>query len=325
MNTGSAAGAQVPVLSVSGLTHRFGARSALAGLSFDVLASEVFGLLGPNGSGKSTAIAVLCGLLPLQEGTVRLDGVSLAPTSRRLREQIGVVFQSPSLDPKLTARENLALAATMQAIPRSIARERIEEQLQVARLAERSNEPVGRFSGGMRRRLDIARALLHRPRILLLDEPTAGLDEASFRHTWEHLEAQRRRQELTIVVSTHRPDEAERCSRLAVIAGGRADLIATPLELKQKTSSDLIVLRGADPEAIAARVHEAVGLAGRVEHGEVLVECERGHELVPRIVEAFDPGRLASVSLRHPSLADVFLKLTGAALDGDAAPAREAA
>ena len=309
---GGAAGA---ILAVDSLRHSFGAREVLQGLSFAVRRGEVFGLLGPNGSGKSTVLQVLCGLLPLQAGTISLDGVPLPGVTRRLRAQLGVVFQSPSLDLALTPRENLELAATLHAIPRSVASKRITTHLEAAGLADRALEPAGRLSGGMRRRLDLARALLHEPRLLLLDEPTAGLDEASFRNTWQHLEALREGRDLSVLVSTHRPDEAARCTRLAVLSEGRAAMVATPAELRRMVSPDVIVLRGEDPRAIGDAVSAHLGVAAVVAGGEVRIECERGHSLVPRIVEALGAGRLTSVSLQRPDLADVFLKITGRALD----------
>lgn len=302
-------------LRVSNLVHRFGDRSVLDGLSFDVGQGEVVGLLGPNGSGKSTALSVLCGLEPQQGGALHFEGEPVRGGDRRLRAATGVVFQSPSLDDKLTARQNLHLAATLRAMPEaSVA---VDRELARAGLASRADEAVGRFSGGMRRRLDIARALLHGPSLMLLDEPTAGLDEGAFRATWDHLEGARQRG-VSILVSTHRPEEAERCDRVVVLARGRAAIIATPAELRGRLADDLIVLQGGDLSELAALLHERLDLDGLVDGAELHIQCRRGHELVPRIVEAFPPGRLTSVALRRPSLADAFLDLTGASLDADA-------
>ena len=307
-------------LRVTGLTHSYGRRPVLAGLSFHVASGEVVGLLGPNGSGKSTALSVLCGLEPQQGGSLHLDGEPVRGGARALLARTGVIFQSPSLDDKLTARQNLALAARLRALPRGAAeRALVDRELARARLTDRADEPVGRLSGGMKRRLDIARALLHQPSLLLLDEPTAGLDEASFRATWEHLDAVRRERSVSILVSTHRADEAERCDRVVVLADGRAATVATPEELRARVAHDLIVLTGPEPEALRALVEERLGVAATVDGGTVRIECERGHALIPRLVEALPDGRLDTVSLRHPSLADVFLALTGGSLDDEVA------
>lgn len=306
-------------LRVSDLIHRYGRRTVLDGLSFDVRRGEVVGLLGPNGSGKSTALSVICGLEPQQGGALTLDGAPTRGGDQRLRMAAGVVFQSPSLDDKLTARQNLQLAATLRAMPRAAAHAAIEGELARSGLTERAAEPVGRFSGGMKRRLDIARALLHGPSLLLLDEPTAGLDEAAYRATWDHLEAARRDRGVSILLSTHRADEAARCDRVVVLAAGRAATIATPAELRARLADDLVVLRGADLPRLKALLAERLGIEGTIEGGELHVQCSRGHELVPRIVEALPPGALSSVGLRHPSLADVFLALTGGSLDAEQA------
>ncbi|MCZ7587015.1 MAG: ABC transporter ATP-binding protein [Deltaproteobacteria bacterium] len=302
-------------LRVEGVRHRFGDREVLRGVNIDVRRGEVFGLLGPNGSGKSTLLAVLAGTLPMQDGKLFLDGRPVKAGDRSLREKIGVVFQSPALDPKLTARQNLQLAGYIQGLSGAVARRRTEKHLELVDLADRADEPVEHFSGGMKRKLDIARAMLHEPELLLLDEPTAGLDEAAFRTTWQRLDAVREGRELTVLLTTHRPDEGERCHRLAVISSGATEVVDTPRALKRRLSGDLVVVTAADREEICRAVRERFSLACTVEDGEVLIECEKGHELVPRLVEAFPAGRLESVALRHPNLADVFFKITGRQLD----------
>ncbi|MCB9475367.1 MAG: ABC transporter ATP-binding protein [Deltaproteobacteria bacterium] len=311
----SAAG--TPRLSVRELRHAFGRNEVLNGLTFDVRPGEVFGMLGPNGSGKSTAMAILSGILPLQDGRLLVDGTALTPNDRRWREDLGVIFQSPSLDAKLTAVENLKLAAALYGIKGADAKRRIDEQLAGVGLESRAKEPVGNYSGGMKRRLDIARALLHEPSILFMDEPTAGLDEASFRRAWERLDAMRQERGLTIILATHRPEEADKCDRLAILRGGKADLIDTPQALRERISTDMIALVADDLEPLRDQIRERFGLEALVDAGELLIECEKGHEIIPRLVEAFPEGRFKSVSLRQASLADVFLKITGFALDDD--------
>jgi ABC-2 type transport system ATP-binding protein len=315
-----------PLLVVEGLGHAFGRRPVLEGLDLSVWRGEVFGLLGPNGSGKSTALAVLLGTVPKQRGTIRFGGRLVERHPRWFRQRLGAVFQEPSLDPLLTARENLVLAATIQGLDRREARARAERGLVRAGLLERAHDRVGTFSGGMKRRLDLARALVHEPDVLFMDEPTSGLDEASFRSAWSTLARLSEERRLTVVLATHRPEEAERCDRLAVLEGGRVALVDTPAGLRARVREDVLVLVGPEPEQLRAEVQEALGLEGRIIDGELVLECERGHELIPRLVERLPAARVTSVSLRHPTLADVFVKLTGHRLDeGETLPRRAAA
>ncbi len=314
-----------PLLSASSLRHAYGARQVLDGLSFSIDRGEVFGFLGPNGAGKTTTFHVLTGLLTAQQGTFRLEGRPVRAGDRTLRSRLGVVFQAGSLDLKLTARENLVLGAALYRVARAQARRRAEQLLDFAELSDRADEPVERYSGGMRRRLELARALIHGPSILVLDEPTAGLDEASFQRAWRRLDALRREEGLTVLVTTHRPEEAERCGRLLILHGGRAAAEGTVEELRRRVAGDVIDLElaeGRSPElsraALAARFGGDVRLSGRTLH----LERTRGHEWIPRIVEALPAGALQSVSLRRPSLADVFLQVTGRPLAGGEAPER---
>ena len=306
-------------LSVRGLRHRFKDRPVLEGLDLDVRRGEIFGLLGPNGSGKSTALAVVAGLLPRQEGSIRWNGRELSAADRAFRTELGVVFQRPAVDPKLTAMQNLVLAGSLHGMPSSLRRERAAALLDAAGLGDRARDIVGEFSGGMKRRLDLARALVHGPRLLVMDEPTAGLDEASFRETWERVERMRAGRDVTVLVATHRPDEAQRCDRLAVIAGGRIERVATPLELQSMVSKDVIVLECREADRLQAEVAQRFSLVVLREGDRVLVESERGHELIPRLVEGLADFRLDAVSLRRPTLADAFLKITGRQLGDEVA------
>jgi ABC-2 type transport system ATP-binding protein len=310
----TATGTDPPLLAVEGLVVRYGPRTVLDGLSFRVARGEIFGLLGPNGSGKSTTFSVLTGLVPPVAGALRLEGEPIAAGDRRLRARLGVVFQQPSLDVRLSARENLSLGAALYGLRGAEARARIEALLAFAELRERGDEPVSRFSGGMRRRLELVRALVHQPDVLLMDEPTTGLDEMSFQRTWARIEELRRTEKLTVILTTHRPEEAERCDRLAVVSEGRVVAEDAPERLKARVSGDVITLEARDPETVAGEVRVRFGLEATVAEGAVVIERERGHELIPRLVEAFPAGALASVAMRRPSLADAFLKLTGRAL-----------
>lgn len=306
-----------PRIELRGLTFAYGARPVLRGFDLSVRPGEVHGLLGPNGSGKSTALGVLAGLLPRQGGEVLWDGEPLPESTPAWRSALGVVFQSPALDPKLSARQNLSLAAGLQGFSREERGRRVERGLEQSGLESRADDLVGEFSGGMKRRLDLARALLHEPSVLLMDEPTAGLDEAAFREAWQRLDEMRAGTELTILVATHRPDEAARCDRLAVVSDGRVATVRSPEELRAEVGHDLLVLRGGDPEALRAELAERLGLEGRVAGQEVLVDAERGHEQIPRIVESLPDGRLESVALRRPTLADAFFRVVGRRLEED--------
>lgn len=303
-------------LAAAGMRYSFGDREVLRGIDLQVRRGEVFGLLGPNGSGKSTLLSLLTGSRPLTSGSVSLGGVVMDPASRAYRRSIGVVFQSPALDGKLSARENLQLTATMYGLRGTAARQAVESGLSVARLEERADSVVGELSGGMRRRLDIARALLPRPRVLFMDEPSTGLDEASYRALWAHLEEANRREGVTIVVSTHRSDEAERCHRLCVIDRGAAVATATPRELCASLADDLVVLSCADPDSVVSAL-VALELSAERVGDEVHVGANDAHALVPRIFESLPRGAVSAVSVRRPGLSDAYLALTGHALDGE--------
>jgi ABC-2 type transport system ATP-binding protein len=308
-------------LAVRGLRVRLGDRDVLHGLDLSARRGEVVGLLGPNGSGKSTTFAVLLGLVRPTSGEVTLDGVRIAPGDRRLRARLGVVFQAASLDPKMTARENLRMAATLYGVPAPRARERIADLLDLVELRDRADEAVVRYSGGMKRRLELARALLSEPEILILDEPTTGLDERSFQRTWERILAMRERERITVILSTHRPEEAAMCDRVVIVDGGRVIAEGSPEELGRRVSGDVLTIEADEPDALARAITERFGVEARVVEGRVRVEREAGHELVPRLVEAFPDGRIRTLAMRRPTLADVFVKITGRSLgrDGEAA------
>ena len=306
-------------LAISGLTVRRAGREVLRDVSLSVNRGEILGVLGPNGAGKSTLFAVLAGLLPAGAGAFELDGRPLARGARALRAAAGFVFQSSGLDGKLSAEENLRLVAALRRVPRREARARAEELLDGAGLAGRAREPVEWLSGGMRRRVELCAALVHAPALLVMDEPTTGLDAASFRLFWAEVEARRRASGLTVVVATHRPEEAERCDRLVVLAGGRVVADEPPAALRARVPGEVVVIEADAPEEIAAELSRRLGLAARVRPDGVHVERDAAHTLVPRVVEAFPPGRLRAVSIRRPTLADAYLALTGGALEEESA------
>ncbi|BDG08468.1 ABC transporter ATP-binding protein [Anaeromyxobacter paludicola] len=309
-----------PRLAARALAFRYREREVLRGLSFEVGAGEIFGVLGPNGAGKSTLFSILTGLRAPDAGELLLDGAPVPFGDRALRARLGVVFQEPSLDAKLTCEENLVLGAALFAVPRAEGRARARALLERAGLAARAREPVSRLSGGMRRRLELARAVIHRPAILVLDEPTSGLDAAAFRATWEAIQALRREEGLTVLLNTHRPDEAEQCDRLAVMAEGRIVACEPPEALRSRVAGDVLQIEAADPEPLAREIALRFQVPARAVDGAVVVEREQGHVLVPRLVEAFPPGRFRSVSVRRPTLADAFLEITGRGLDAEVAP-----
>jgi ABC-2 type transport system ATP-binding protein len=314
VSTAASTAVSTPRLRVRELARHFGGRVALGGVSFDVAPGEVFGLLGPNGAGKTTAFRLLVGLLPAHAGTVELDGRAISPTERAYRARLGVVFQEPSLDLKLTGRENLRLGAALYGLSRAMATPRIDEALRLMELGARADEITAKYSGGMRRRVEIARVLLHEPDLLLLDEPGRGVDPEALRRIWDELGALKLRRGTSIIVTTHQPEEAERCDRIAILDAGLLSAIGTPDELRARVAGDVVRIRGERPEEIAETVRVRLGLAGVVIEGDVVLEAPRGHEVVPRVVELFPPGRLSSVATSRPTLADVFAKLTGRGL-----------
>ncbi|MCA9527626.1 MAG: ABC transporter ATP-binding protein, partial [Myxococcales bacterium] len=255
-----------------------------------------------------------------EAGRIRFNGQTVEPGARSLRAELGVVFQKPSLDPNLTCLENLRMACRLNGVRGKTAEERVTSLLAFADLADRAGDVVKTLSGGMKRRLELARGLVHQPRLLIMDEPTTGLDEASFHRTWQRLQALRAEAGLSILLSTHRPEEAARCDRLALIADGRVVACDTPAALQAAVSGDVITVFGDDPDGLVEALHSRFAVEPRRVDGGVRFRCDAGHTLIPRVVEAFPAGRLRAIHLKQPSLADVFLKLTGQTLeDEDAA------
>jgi ABC-2 type transport system ATP-binding protein len=304
-------------LSVRGLRHAFGGRRVLEGLDFGVRPGELFGLLGPNGCGKSTTLRVLTGGLIPDAVELHWRGERVLPGDRKLRNVLGVVFQAPSLDARLSVRENLALAARLQGFRGPDAAARIAQALQFADLQPRAAEKVALLSGGMKRRLELARALLHDPGLLLLDEPTSGLDELSFQRAWQQINQLRERAGTSVILATHRAEEAAMCERVAVLDQGRMVACDTPQALIDRVSGDVLTLELQDPKLAAEEIKRRFGLDTRSIDGKLVLERERGHELVPRLVEALPAGSIRSLSMHRPSLADVFVKLTGRSLGQD--------
>lgn len=312
-------------LRADSLRRSFGDRVVLDGVSFSVARGEVFGVLGPNGAGKSTLFSILCGLLKAHGGSLELDGAPFDPTDLAQRRRLGIVFQEPSLDELLTGRENLLCALSLYGITGRAARERADEVLKLVELSDRQHEPVGRYSGGMKRRLELGRVLLHRPELLLMDEPGRGLDAAALRRYFGELLRLVRTQGLTVLLSTHLPEEAQHCDRLAVIDEGRLVACDTCAALEERVGGDIITIEADDAAALAQKLtaelistttptgEPAAPTVRIVEAGdsEIVLMAPRAHELVPRLVESLPRGRLRSIAMRRPSLGDVFMHLTG--------------
>jgi ABC-2 type transport system ATP-binding protein len=303
-----------PILQIQGLTHRYSERAALGGVSFEVQQGEIFGFLGPNGSGKTTLFRILSTLIAPQEGKVTLhlppQQFDLLTDRTAIRRQIGVVFQSPSLDKQLTAEENLRHHGHLYGLHGEELERRIDEMLSRVGLAQRPTELVGTFSGGMRRRVELAKGLLTRPRILLLDEPSTGLDPGARIDLWRYLREIRQGAGVTILVTTHLMDEAEHCDRLAIMDAGKLAACDTPAALKNQIGADVITLTTDDAAGLASAVRERFGIEVEQVDSTVRIERERGHEFIPQLVEAF-VGRIRSVSLGKPTLEDVFIRITG--------------
>lgn len=325
-STLSPAGHSEPVIQVQDLRHAYNERTALNGVSFDVRPAEIFGLLGPNGSGKTTMFRILSTLMLPTGGTAVINGYDVRNDPNGVRRQIGVVFQAPSIDVKLTAAENLRHVGHLYGMSGAALKRRVEEMLSRVALADRANDNAETFSGGMQRRLEIAKGLLHKPSILLLDEPTTGLDPGARRDLWQYLQILRDQEGITIIVTTHLMEEAEKCDRLAILSEGRLVALGTPAELRSEIGGDVILLDTTSAESLAQRIHQRYGLQTTVLDGKVRLERDAGHRFVTDVVEAF-PGEIDAVSVSKPTLEDVFIHRTGHRFwsEDDAAIAAQAA
>lgn len=292
------------------VVHRYEERTALDGVSFDVQPAELFGLLGPNGSGKTTLFRILSTLMVPVSGRATILGFDVARDPNSLRRQIGVVFQAQSIDVKLTAAENLTHQGHLYGLHGAALKTRIQEMLGRVGLADRANEKAETFSGGMQRRLELAKGLLHHPSVLLLDEPTTGLDPGARRDLWQYLAILRDEEHVTVIVTTHLMEEAERCDRLAILNEGKVVALGTPNDLKHEIGGDVILLDSKNPDSLARGISERFHLDAQVLQGKVRLERESGHRFVTDVVEAF-PGEIEAVSVSKPTLEDVFIHRTG--------------
>jgi ABC-2 type transport system ATP-binding protein len=302
------------VIEVENLIHRYGNRVALGGVSFSVGEGEIFGLLGPNGGGKSTLFRILSTMMVPSSGRALVAGHDVVREPAAVRRHVGVVFQSQSLDKALTVEENLRSQGHLHGLSGAVLRERIGHVSEQLGLKERRKDLVESLSGGLRRRVEIAKALLHRPQVLLMDEASTGLDPAARRDLSNYVEGLRKRENVTILLTTHILEEADRCDRLVLLHQGKIVAEGSPRELCSRIGGDVVVLQTQDAPGLAGKVGQRFGLAPKVMDGQVRVEIPNGHRFITEVVEAF-PGAIETVALHKPTLEDVFVRETGASIE----------
>jgi ABC-2 type transport system ATP-binding protein len=310
-------------VSVTGLTKRYGDIEAVRGIDFEVRAGETFGFLGPNGAGKSTTIKILCTLARPTAGSARVAGRDVVAERDEVRRNIGLVFQDTTLDGYLTAAQNLSFHAELYAVPKAAVEPRMRQVLNMVGLWERRDSLVSTFSGGMQRRLEIARGLLHAPRVLFLDEPTVGLDPQTRASIWEYINDLKRREDITIFLTTHYMDEAENCDRIAIIDHGQIVAIDTPEALKASVGKDRVQINTADDQAAIQRLAETFGIEATIAEGAVTFAVASGEQFVPRLFAELTVP-IKSVSVSRPSLDDVFMSYTGTTIRDAEASATDA-
>lgn len=300
----------MPMIRVENLVRKFGGITAVDGISFDVEDRTIFGFLGPNGAGKTTTINILCTLLAPTSGKAYINGHDCHTESSEVRRAIGIVFQDSSLDKDLTARENLVFHAHLYGVPKGDRAGRVEDALRFVDLQGRADDLVKTFSGGMKRRLEVARGLIHRPKVLFLDEPTLGLDPQSRANLWEFITELPRRHEVTVFMTTHYMEEAEVCGRIAIIDKGRIIRSGSPRELKNTVGGDVVYLKTSDNKRAVEEIRAVFRLEAEEKDGEIFITAPKGDDFVPEVIRRIGE-RVLSVRMQKPTLNDVFLKLTG--------------
>ncbi len=302
-----------PAVSVNGLVKRYDEVEAVRGIDFEVRAGEIFGFLGPNGAGKSTTISMLCTLVRPTEGSALVAGHDVVSERDEVRRNIGLVFQDTTLDGYLTAEQNLSLHAELYGVPRELVGERLRQVMEMVSLWDRRGSLVNTFSGGMKRRLEIARGLLHSPRVLFLDEPTVGLDPQTRSSIWSYIRELKGREDITIFLTTHYMDEAEYCDRIAIMDQGQIIVLDTPEALKAKVGKDRVQIETDDDEAAIGALLERFEIEATVAEGMVTFGVPEGEQFVPRLFSELGQ-RIRSVSVSRPSLDDVFMSYTGSTI-----------
>ena len=305
--------ARAAAITVRDLAKNFGEVRAVRGVSFEVAAGEVFGFLGPNGAGKTTTINMLCTLAKPTSGEARVAGYDVVRERDDVRRHIGLVFQDPTLDGYLTAAQNLRLHADLYGVQSNLVVPRMRQVMEMVGLWDRKDSPVATFSGGMRRRLEIARGLMHSPRVLFLDEPTIGLDPQTRRSIWGYIRELKEREEITIFMTTHYMDEAEWCDRIAIMDHGQIVALDDPETLKAAVGQDRVTIHTGDDESAIANLRERFGIEAGISEGAVTFGVPSGEEFVPRLF-AESGIAIRSVSVSRPTLDDVFMSFTGSTI-----------
>ncbi len=312
-------------VSARGLAKRYDDVEAVRGVDIDVRRGETYGFLGPNGAGKSTTIKMLCTLVAPTAGRALVAGHDVVADRLEVRRNIGLVFQDTTLDPYLTAEENLRFHAELYGVPRAEVRPRIDDVLEVTGLGDRRRALVSTYSGGMKRRLEIARGLLHAPRVLFLDEPTIGLDPQTRASIWEYVNDLKRREAITIFLTTHYMDEAENCDRIAIIDAGELAVVDTPAALKARVGKDRVRIATTDDAAALVALRERLGIDAALAEGQITFHVADGEQFVPRLFAELGVP-ISSVSVARPTLDDVFMEWTGRTIrDAETGEGRHAA
>ena len=270
--------------------------------------------MGPNGGGKTTLFKLLCTLLLPTSGRAKINSLDTRASANEIRRQLGVAFQSPSLDKKLSVEENVLHHGHLYGLRGNELKRRIQTVLERFRLQDRSKEIVETLSGGMCRRVELAKAMLHRPRVLLLDEPSTGLDPGARRDLWDHLKMLREAGDVTVLLTTHLMEEAAECDRLALLHLGQVVALGTPGELVSQIGGDVVTVRVGNPQALAGEIRNRFGVTPAILDGSIRIECREGHKFIPQLVESF-PGQIQSISMGKPTLEDVFIQRTGHRID----------
>lgn len=310
------------IIEVKNLTRKFNGLTAVDHISFEVKKGEIFGFLGPNGAGKSTTINMLSTLLMPTEGDAIINNFNILSQRDEVRKSIGLVFQDPSLDDRLTAEENLRFHARLYGVPSDEYKKRAKEVLQLVDLWDRKNEVIKNFSGGMKRRLEIARGLIHYPAVLFLDEPTIGLDPQTRAHLWSYVLKLKREKEMTIFMTTHYMNEAENCDRIAIIDYGKIVALNSPDNLKTKVGGDVISMKTVDKLSLKKELEERYGVEIKEEDGALRMEVANGDQFLPNLFNEL-ATKIDAIELRKPTLDDVFLHFTGRAIREEEASDKE--
>lgn len=292
------------------VTHHYAKHRALNNLSLNVPAGKLFGLLGPNGGGKTTLFRLLSTLLPVQEGAIEVLGLDVSKNASLVRKKIGVTFQSPSLDPKLTVKENLSFQARMYGLTSSQSKDSIARVTGDLGIEDRLAQKAEELSGGLKRRVEIAKGLLHSPELLLLDEPSTGLDPGARRDLWAVLAKLRDEQNVSVLVTTHLMEEAERCDQLAILHQGEIVAEGSPDHLRESIGGDCVLIKTRNPEALSEKIKSAFDVESQLSHEQIYIEHEQGTELLTQISSQFSDDIL-QIAVGKPTLEDVFIRQTG--------------